>query len=165
MRRYLLPVLSGLSLFIILAGILVANTLVFSVKSPDPFDTYTALTPGNSSSSLNSFSCSSDVFEDFLPSGWYYCQIHPASGPIKRVTVTVKDSRIINVMFEVSELSFGHVAQHWGSPDNVKQLQHSYTAYWNGGVYASSKIRGWFTFLSPVQYVSLRITYPATSKA
>jgi hypothetical protein len=164
MRRYMLPVLSGLSLFIIILAVLAATNLGFPEDLPDPFEAYRAITPGNSITSLNPYSCSSTMTEDFLPHGWYHCEIQPAEGPIRLVSVTVKNQQIISVVFMVEGLAFGNVVQHWGRPDHVNQSFHYYSAHWDSGISAMSSISGWFNYLSPVRVLSLRMVQPVQAK-
>lgn len=159
-RRYSLPILSALSLFVLVASTWVVLKLIFPTAPPDPFETYTPIMPGQSSARLVQFSCASTMIDDHLPQGWSYCQIHPKNGPIQCVTVIIKGQRIISVVFDITGLQFGHVAQRWGHPDILKPIRGFYTAYWTEGVYATAPTSGWFTYQSDVRIVSLRDVDP-----
>jgi hypothetical protein len=164
MRRYMLPILSGLSLFLVVVTVLAVTNLRFPENLPDPFGAYTPIMPGNSSAALDHYMCSSTLIEDLLPRGWYFCEIRPDGGPINLVSVTVKNHQIIAVVFTVEGLSFGNVAQHWGRPDQINQSAQYYSAQWKEGVSAASTISGWFTYLSPVRLLSLRLVQPLSAK-
>lgn len=156
MLRLKIPTVTGLSLFLAMLGIVMGTKLLNAHVYDDPFLPYAAIQPGQPRAALEGYKCTYLLPDEVLPSNWSYCQIQPESGPVLLISVIVKNQRIYRLTFQLEGVQIGHVARHWGRPDQVKQQHRYYAAYWDAGIYATATSRGWFTLQSPIQLVSIR---------
>ncbi len=155
------PALVTLPLLGMMLFVLVGRPLFGSLEPTDPFGDYINLTPGQPTSLLAGYPCTTP-YDDTLDRT-LYCQIKPDGGPIRLITVTAHDDRIATVSFMTDSLRVGDLVERWGRPDIVGKSKSNFRVKWSSrGVVAVGHTDFWFNYQAVVCYVALYIVRAET---